>query len=148
MQVVEFCNIWLTKLDSRVQINKSDRAIMWLHSLCKPHKNPLSANTKSPGSKTLRTPESSTIALSETDPEYNLLTKVITAFRATPIRTLSEFMLWYVEYVSFCSLISPGAATLTSVQSNTLWQLAKRENESDKEVEFFSLHSTFDMHSF
>ena len=37
-------HVWLTRpregaLDYRGQINKSCRAIMWLHTLCQPHEN-------------------------------------------------------------------------------------------------------------
>ena len=53
-------------------------------------RKPLSAKTISPGTRWFNRPDCCTMALSEMDPGYNLLTKVITAFSATPTITLNE----------------------------------------------------------
>ena len=58
--------------------------------------NPLSASIRSPDLKTSRIPLLAMMALSETDPGYNLLHAVIqyviTAFSATPSKILNEGM--------------------------------------------------------
>ncbi|KXJ07413.1 hypothetical protein AC249_AIPGENE3709 [Exaiptasia diaphana] len=55
-------------------------------------KNPLSASIRSPALKCFNIPEFSTIDLSDVEPGKSLLTYVITAFGATPIRVLKEFI--------------------------------------------------------
>lgn len=65
------------------------------------------------------------------------LTNVITAFGATPIITLNEFIPLYVEYVAICSLIKDGLATSMSVQSIMIL-LVYWEKGFGKQVAFFN----------
>ena len=61
----------------------------------------------------------------------------MTPFGATPTMTLKEFMPLYDEYVAFCLLINPGAATSMSVQSITMRQDPNCLKEDGAEILFF-----------
>ena len=92
-------------------------------------KNPLSAITSSPSSIMYKTPDASTIFLSDTDPVHISDTKQNVPCGVIPTRHLAVFLCLYVEYDCLCIDGKEGFRSCSSVQSIMTRVSAKKRKE-------------------